>query len=76
MRMQILELPGVSIGEAYETPFVIILDSVGGEDVKTLDGATLRRVTRLDPVALEKLKAATGAKAVFVSDEHVEIVRN
>ena len=61
MRLQILELPSVVVGEAVDTPFVIVVDSYSEETL-------IHEAARL-------MKDAFGARGVFLSPEPVEIVR-
>lgn len=60
MRLQILELPSIVVGENVQTPFVLVFDG----DVDAIKGDTAF-----------KIKQETGATGVIVSPVPIEIVR-
>ena len=64
IRIQVLELPAVQIGDKYETPYVLVLSGVSAQFEEDL--------SRTDVVA--GIKAATGARGLLTfPDEDVQV---
>lgn len=61
MRAQILRLPDVVVGDTITTPFVLVLDEVGEEQLT-------------DPETAAIAAAEMGAVSVIVSEHRVEVV--
>lgn len=59
MKLQVVELPGRRVGDATETPFLLVLSEVRIEDVQ---GVT------------EPMKEKTGACGVLVFEDPVEVL--
>jgi hypothetical protein len=64
-RIQVLELPAIHRGDDMETPFVLVVDQAAPQlpDAQGVVGAYWQR-----------LKVQTGATAVFVTSETLDIV--
>ena len=63
LKIQVLELPSVHIGENYETPFVLVISGVTAE---------LEADFR-DPGVVAGIKAATGARGILTFSEDIEV---
>ncbi|MEV7013307.1 hypothetical protein [Streptosporangium sp. NPDC051022] len=64
MRIQILTLPSVVVGENVEEPFALIVDQCGPVTVPASNDAEI----------WQRFKQDCGARAILVTDETVEIV--
>lgn len=66
-RLQILELPTVHIGDAMETPFVLVIDQCRFE---SLDGYGTANAS------WQQLGAQIGARGCIVTNETIDIPAN
>ncbi|MCS5487385.1 hypothetical protein NY588_09625 [Curtobacterium flaccumfaciens pv. beticola] len=72
-RIQVLELPSKSVGEHFETPFVLVIDQVEHSEVSSMEGVVRKTMdTFIDG---EAIKGATGATSVIVTTETLDVVR-
>lgn len=63
MRLQILPLPEVVLGEAVKTPFVLVIDELPEGDP-----------AQYDALHLDQAAKSLGAEGILVFTERVEVV--
>lgn len=77
-RIQILELPMVHVGDAAETPFVVVIDQATEQTIAALDMVEAAPIEGVPFGAVqrtrrESLAAQLGARCVLCFEETVEI---
>ncbi|MEU6990389.1 hypothetical protein ABZ953_06960 [Streptomyces sp. NPDC046465] len=78
-RIQILELPMVHVGDATETPFILVIDQASEDVASTLDGPDGEDVsyaTAIKRLGSPSLAEQIGARAVLVFADTIDIPAN
>ncbi|MEQ6899011.1 hypothetical protein [Microbacterium sp. KR10-403] len=71
-RIQVLELPVVGVGEAWRTPFALVIDQAESAAVETIDGTQVRQVITED-FGVPGIKEASGAEFVIVTPHTLDV---